>query len=97
LTIHGRLASDGTVVEAVVKGEVCDRAPVRGGRYSITVPLGACPPDFEGGGLPVGEVVTFRVDGELADESARLVAPGFTQLLNLTVGEPFTPAAIGDD
>ena len=85
VTVAGRPAPDRTIVEAVVDGRVCDRATVQNGRYVLTVPLGVCPPENEGGGLSAGAVVVFRVDGEDAAQRARLVAPVFVHQIDLSV------------
>jgi hypothetical protein len=82
--------SGGTVIEARVGDQVCDRTEVRGGRYTLTVPLGICPPEKEGGGLPVGEVVTFWMGRTQAREVARLVAPLFFHRLDLSFS-PVSP------
>jgi hypothetical protein len=78
VTVDGQPAPDGTLVEAVVDGVVCNSDLTDGGHYRLVVEVHRC-------GSP-GQSVTFRVSGRTADETAVLVSPLFSRILNLTVG-----------
>lgn len=78
VTIDQQPAPDGTLVEAVVDGVVCDTNVTAAGHYRLTVEVFQC-------GGPM-DTVTFRVGGRIANETADLVSPLATLTLNLTVG-----------
>ena len=67
VTIDGQPAPDGTLVEAVVYGAVCDAQVTFGGRYRLAVQVHRC-------GSP-GDTVTFRVAGRPAPQTAELRSP----------------------
>jgi len=80
VTIDGQPAPDGTLVEAVVEGEVCASVEAQEGLYKLHVPLFLCPED-------VGHEVTFLVGGREARERGRLASPIYSWSLDLTVGD----------